>query len=73
MLGFEIYLHNFYYRLAFLVFLVLDVIFWLAAWAWAASWASTFGAYSRYGGFSIGNDAYYGSLTAATVLGAFVW
>lgn len=72
MIGFEFFVKHLYYRLAFVVFLTLDAIFWLSAWAWAASWAGRT-AQLRYLGGGGYFDNFYGSLTAAAVLGAFVW
>jgi hypothetical protein len=40
MIAFEFFLQKFYYRIVFFVLLILDVIFWLAAWAWSAERAA---------------------------------
>jgi hypothetical protein len=71
MLAFELFLHRFYYRLAFLVLLGLDCIFYLAAWSWAASWAGRWMSFSSAG--STIYDQFAGSIVACAVLGAFTW
>jgi hypothetical protein len=40
MIAFEFFLQKFYYRIVFFVLLILDAIFWLAAWAWSAQLAA---------------------------------
>jgi hypothetical protein len=40
MIAFEFFLQKLYYRIVFFVLLILDVIFWLAAWAWSAQLAA---------------------------------
>ena len=72
MIGFQFYLPRFYYRLAFIVFLGLAVIFWLCSWAWAAFMANHVGGLSRFY-WSHGNAAYKAAMTACAVLGAFTW
>jgi len=66
MIASELFFPRLYYRLAFIVFLGLAIIFWLSAWAWAARWASFYGEYGRYADI-------YGSITAAALFGALVW
>jgi hypothetical protein len=66
MIASELFFPRLYYRLAFIVFLVLACIFWLSAWAWAARWAGFLGEYGRYADI-------YGSITAAALFGALVW
>lgn len=74
MLASEFFLPQFYFRLAFVVFLTLDCLFWLSAWAWAARLANLVGSLGHLtGSYDSARSRYYGSITAATVLGAFVW
>lgn len=72
MIGFEYFYRVWYYRLAFIVLLVLDIIFWLSSWAWAAFMANHVGGLSRYY-WSSGNNEYKSTMTACAVLGAFNW
>ena len=75
MLVSEFFAPTMYFRLAFFVFLILDCIFWLAAWAWAAHWARWLDTVRRLTD-SRADDFYkgfYGSITAGAVLGAFIW
>jgi len=73
MLVFEFFFDRFYTRIAFVVLLVLDAIFWLSAWSWAASWAGQLDDIGRWLGGSDFYDRFYGSVAAAAALGAIVW
>lgn len=73
MLVFELWYHQFYLRLAYVVLLPLAAIFWLSAWAWAASVASVFrGSYNSFWG-SDDLNRYSSSIAACAALGAFTW
>ncbi|KAH7160240.1 hypothetical protein B0J13DRAFT_124827 [Dactylonectria estremocensis] len=76
MLVSEFFAPQLYYRIAFIIGLILNAIFWLSAWAWAASVASSFFSYyNSYDGYyrSKSLDAYGGSMAACAALGAVVW
>lgn len=75
MLASEFFFPQFYFRLAFIVLLLLDCVFWLSSWAWAARWAASLEALRRGTGSSADDvyNGYYGSLAAGAALGAFVW
>lgn len=74
MLGAEYWAPQFYWRIAFIVALVLGVIFWISAWAWGASVSShmlTY--YDGWFGPRTGLDGLGASLAASSALGAVVW
>ena len=74
MIVFELWFHQFYLRLTYVVLLPLCAIFWLSGWAWAASIASAFrGAYDGRLFRDDDLDKYGDSMAACAALGAFTW
>lgn len=74
----EFFAPHMYYRIVFLVGLILLAIFWLAGWAWAASKAADFYEYWNRWKFLLGGPegemgGYGASLAAGAALGAVAW
>lgn len=59
-----------FFRIGFLASYILNIIFWLSAWAWSASVAGTWLSYTFAGDYYRGQA---GALAACAGLGALVW
>ena len=62
-----------YFRIVFILAILLDIIFWLAAWAWAASVAADALDYNDLFGVSTELEKYGRSMAAGAALGAINW
>lgn len=74
MIALQIWFQKFYYRITYVVTLLISCIFWLSGWAWAADVASAFRSGYLDDGFRYKRlDRYSASIAACAALGAFVW